>query len=265
MIENRKYIDIISTISKIIVDKQKESIINLFKLIDKDNNAIDFVDKAFPYFLFQNLKSFKLLLIWIPCIKILIHSKIQFSLEIEKNKFEFNSTSNEFKIKVNLKFNKTKDLSLSQESEILYNKNKKSFNLTDINEIVIYYLIEEIATKKMKTEEKMKDKEILDVYYLNAKEKYSTFGDQILHSNHILSVKDLFATEKNYPIICLMWNLIFSLTETEIFEISTIINPIESRMLISIQEMFNNANLENAQEILKWNKWAYNFDSLYQQ
>ena len=54
--------------------------------------------------------------------------------------------------------------------------------------------------------------------------------------------------------------LVFTLTEKEINAISIIIHPIESKILKAAHKMFKSINIENAQEILFWSKWAYDFD-----
>lgn len=74
----------------------------------------------------------------------------------------------------------------------------------------------------------------------------------------ITSLKDIFHQER-IPLICLIWNLVFTLPETDIFNLSKLINPIESKLLLSSEMMFNKLNRDMIYEIINWIKWVFDF------
>lgn len=74
----------------------------------------------------------------------------------------------------------------------------------------------------------------------------------------ITSLKDIFHQER-IPLICLIWNLVFTLPETDIFNLSKLINPIESKLLLSSEMMFNKLNRDMIYEIINWSKWVFDF------
>ncbi|KAK8876242.1 hypothetical protein M9Y10_006437 [Tritrichomonas musculus] len=254
LLENRDYIEIISTVALIRTKQTKKSIINLFMLIEKKPSLIEFVDSIFPNFFFKE-NEFKMIIFWIPLMKSFITNNIRFSLSIDGNTFNFNDES-PIECKVELIMNKRINLSLCHESKIRYADKSGTFSLDVNDDILIYCMLSELSKSKMKTDLPMTSDEIFHFYFDEASKKRD-FSN--LRMNHLLSVKDLFESN-NSSLISLIWNLVFTLSELEITEISTLIDPVESHLLIAVQKMFMFANSENLQGIINWSKWAEQFE-----
>lgn len=255
---NKNYCEIISHVSLIKSKITKKSIVDLFKIIENKPSVIEFVCLVFPYSKFKNTEL-HLITYWIPLICILISCNIYFSLIIDKNKFEFNKSSSLIDCKIFLIMNEKNNFSLSVGSLISSASNESPFLLDIDNEKVVFHMLYELSKNQMKTVIPMKHDEIFHFLYEKAKRISEKNNDQNPLLNRFLSIKDLFEINENST-ISLIWNLIFTLSEYEILEISSLINPIESQILITALKLFKSNSEQNLKEILEFSKWAKRYD-----
>lgn len=252
LIGKKDYCQIVSLVATIKEKQTKKSFIDLFKLIENKPSLIGFVFDIFPNFVFKGTK-FDIVVFWIDLITIFIRNKISFSLTIDRNKFDFNFDSI-IGCKIDLIMNEKNSFSLSQGSKIHYSNNNGSFSLNFNDDMLAFYLLLELPTRQMKTVLPMSDDEIFN-YYLKEATKRKINNDNP-STKMVLSIKNLFKNRK-CSIISMIWNLVFSLSELEISEVSSLINPIESQLLIAAYKMFKS---DDHTVIIEWSKWAESID-----
>lgn len=223
----------------------------MFTEIKSDNNLIDFIDKIFPYCLFNGSKLLGVSF-WIPLAKILIKSGINFSYTINDNKFEFNECSKS-KFVVDFIMNEKDNFSLSQNSAIYWSSKKKFLKCKGEKNVkydfIFYSIAKELSQYSQGTIFKINDYKVKELFL-----KYKSFS-KYNPSNSIISLKDIFHYEQ-MPLINLIWNLVFTLPKNDIINLSKIIHPFESKLLLSSEMMFNNLKRDMIGEIIIWSNWA---------
>lgn len=255
LIENKSCSKIIEKISIMTLNFDKNLLIELFTEIKFDNNLIDFVDQIFPYCLFNESKLLGVSF-WIPLAKMLIKNGIHFSYTIDDNKFEFNKCS-KINFMIDFIMNEKDNFSLSKNSAIHWSSKKSSLKIKEENveqNDFIFYSIAKELSQYMKSS--IGDQTVKKLFF-----KYKRLSEykSISPSNLIMSLKDIFHHEQ-MPLINLIWNLVFTLPKNDIINLSKIIHPIESKLLLSSEMMFNNLKRDMIGEIIIWSKWASSFE-----
>ena len=254
---NSIYSEIISIVSIIATNFKKELFVDLYKQVQIENEAIIFVDKIFPYLLFRDTK-YSMISLWIPLSKYLIQKGIHFSYTIESQIIEFNESS-KIKFAAHLQMNDVNNFSISTAQ--LYHEEKFSEikkhaeKMNRKYDLVYYYLIKDFSENYIE----LRNKSYVDSEMKKAQKQYKTISNNSINS--ILSLKDLFV-KKDASLISFIWNLIYTLPENEIKELSQIIHPIESDLLIATFNMFNSINQDNIKDIISWSKWASSFENI---
>lgn len=256
LLDNEIHSDILSQIYTIVSTQKKESFKMLFETIEKDNNLIKIIHKMFPYLKFKET-SFSMISYWMPLAQKLIENRIRFSYTIDGTKYSFNDDADR-SFSFDLIMNEKDSFSLSKDSTIYFNNNASVLKVkaheqkeNQENDLVYFSLISGMAEYPTK----QYDRAVMNVLMRNARNDY--YSNKIVSpsSNSILLMKDLFYSKDSVIIKC-MWNLIFTLSEKQIFELSQILHPIDSMVLISAYNMLKSINSSVLPGIISWNSWA---------
>ena len=261
LLENEIYSNLIHQISIIASNSDKNLIIELFKQLESNNELIDFVDSVFPYFTFKE-SSLSKIAYWLPLSKTLIKNGIRFSFTIDENKVEFNKSS-ACEFSFDLIMNEKNNLSLSKNSIIHYMKNKKSMKVKEHNEnenekydFEYYSIISDLSANPKQSA----DNSLLGALLSKSKKLLADKQIESPSENLMLSLKDIFL-QKDIPIINLIWNIIYTLSEDDIINLSKIVHPIESKLLLSSLKMFQLVDKKLISDIIIWSNWASIFES----
>lgn len=133
--------------------------------------------------------------------------------------------------------NEKDNFSLSKNSKIYWSSKKRNLKYKgdepEKSDFVFYSVAKELSQYM---ESSIDDKTVKTLFF-----KYKSLfeNNSISPSNSIISLKDIFHYEQ-IPLINLIWNLVFTLPKNDIINLSKIIHPIESKLLLSSEMMFNN-------------------------
>ncbi|KAK8853815.1 hypothetical protein M9Y10_016358 [Tritrichomonas musculus] len=258
IIGNKSYSNLISQISMISTNCVKGLITALLESVHLDGELINFVDKIFPY---QKLKSteYSMICYWIPLCKLLFSKGINFTVTIDDKIIKFNEAlESDFSLEIIL--NQPNSFSLT--SALAKYKGHRCLRITGHveehstkNDLIFYSITSKIAENPSKLD----DKDYMSVLKTKSKKELKSDSIKAPSMNSILSLKELFIN-KDVSLIGYIWNIIYALPENEIIEISKIIHPIESKILISAASMFKLINKNTYNGIINWNKWVSYFE-----
>lgn len=254
LLDNEPHCQIIKAISQLVTNQNKSQVFDFFKTINRNINDVDFIQKVFPYTLFVNSPIHKISL-WLPLLFKLLHTQIRISFIIDNEKLEFNYLS-KCDFSFDLILNENNNLSLSENSMIKYSNNKKSMkvkkhpeNENDKYDYKFYYVMDDLAND---------DKQIVNDKLLKAilSKVQNLISKPVPLINNIVSLTDLFEDTNGSNSISLIWNLIFTLPDDDIHNLSKIIHPIESQMLSSALHIYSALQPTMLTDIHYWSKWS---------